>query len=75
MANKNVKNHVIAFRLSPAESKKVIAALAECEIIGTHSTGQLARKLVLDFALDKLSWATLQDKQLSPDISSALIKS
>ena len=68
---KIIKEQVVAFRLTEAETREVDEALKVDKIVGVKSKGTLARKLVLDLARGKLRWANKRDKLLAPEVNAA----
>jgi hypothetical protein len=68
---KVIKEHVIAFRLTPEEFAEFEQAHRADPIVGVKSPGTLARKLALDFARGKLKWGKKKDKMLAPEVGLA----
>ena len=68
---KIIKERVIAFRLTPDEFKEFNAIREQKPIVGIRSVGALARKLALDYARNKLKWASKRDQGLAPDVADA----
>lgn len=66
-----IREHVIAFRLTPEEYAEFEKAHKGDPIVGVKSPGMLARKLALDFARGKLKWAKKKDKMLAPEVGLA----
>jgi len=70
MPKKNVRDHVIAFRLSAAEYAEACAALANRPMIGVASLGAYSRKATLDGVRGKYKYTTKKDALLDPEVNS-----
>jgi hypothetical protein len=75
---KVIKDEVVALRLTTSEkeeiSKAIKTALDSNELVGAGSVGLLGRKLLLDFARNKLRWVSKRDKKYAPEVAAAELK-
>ncbi len=68
---KNLKQHVIAFRMTHDEFEAFSEAQSKERVVGVRSAGTYIRKLALDFAYGKLAWKDESDRYISPDVAKA----
>lgn len=66
-----IKDHVVAFRLTDEQFAQLTTKMKSEPVAGISRPGVMARKLVLDFVQDKLSWRRKADRQLSSEVQAA----
>lgn len=66
--NKVIKEHVVAFRLTPEQFKAFEKTFNDNPILGVKSPGMLARKLALDHSLGKINWKNKKEAKLAPEV-------
>jgi hypothetical protein len=70
---KVIKSVVVAFRLTPEEHKAFTEAYAkdQAEIQGVRSASEMARKLSMDYAHDRLRWRSEKFRKTTVEVESA----
>ena len=68
MANKVVREKVIAFRVSPEQYKEVQDKVIGAGIVDVGSPGLMARKLMLDWLIGGIKWTDKKLQQESTDV-------
>lgn len=64
MADKTLKEHVVAFRIPETQAQQCAKMLAAEPIIGVKSINQLFRKLGSDFLAGRLSYKNPDDLRI-----------
>ena len=66
--NKIVKQKVIASRFTENQIKRIQKALDDRPVTGIASIGTMARKLLLDYAYDRLTWRSKKERERAPEM-------
>lgn len=66
--HKIVKQKVIAFRLTVEQQAEFLQKLSDEPVLGAKSPGMVARKLVLDFVRNELTWKNKKRRLLAPEL-------
>lgn len=68
MANKVVREKVIAFRVSPEQYKEIQDRVNEAGIVDVVSPGLMGRKLMLDWLINGIKWTDKKLQRESTDV-------
>jgi len=71
MPTKAVREKVVAFRLTPEQWDQIFKKHGGSPVIGLKSVGDRARKLLLDWSDDKLTWRNKKDRLMASDVATA----
>lgn len=69
MANKPVKEVMVAFRLTEKEADDLQQAFDKQPMVGVKSRNVLARKLAIDWSRGRLRYRSKRDLLLAPDVN------
>ncbi len=64
-----IREVVIAFRLTAAESQTLSKSFEDEPMLGVKSPSMLARKLALDWSAGRLAYKNAKDKVLAPEFN------
>jgi hypothetical protein len=67
MADKTLKEHVVAFRIPEAQAQQCEKMLADQPIVGVKSINQLFRKIGRDFLAGRLSYKNQDDSRIDSE--------
>ena len=68
MANKVVREKVVAFRLTEEQYKAFMDKITAQPVVGAKSPGLMARKMALDFSMDELNWKSKKKRLQAPEV-------
>jgi len=68
MANKVVREKVVAFRLTEEQYQAFVDKIASQPVVGAKSPGLMARKMALDFTMEELNWKSKKKRLLAPEV-------
>jgi hypothetical protein len=71
MANKIVREKVVAFRLTDEQYKAFKEKIVAEQVIGAKSPGLMTRKLVLDWMAGQLICRSKKKRTLAPEVATA----
>jgi len=66
--NRIVKDDVVAFRLTPEQRKHIQEIFDAAPPAGIRSIGMQARKLLLDWAHDRLTYRKKSERNQAPEL-------
>jgi len=67
MAKKEVRDKVVAFRVTEALWNELTAKVKNAKITGAHTPGLMARKLMIDWHEEAVTWKSKKRKDMSPE--------